>query len=86
MTPFERNVSCVMNMNGCESRYTHPAAKFTILYCHGNAVDIGELRDIHIDMCTQLKVNIVALEYSGFGEATGTGMLLGVSATFEIVL
>jgi hypothetical protein len=45
----------------------HPEAKYTIIYSHGNATDIGAMYLIYVMMATSLKVNIVGYDYSGYG-------------------
>jgi pimeloyl-ACP methyl ester carboxylesterase len=51
--------------------FWHPAAKATILWSHGNAMDIGEIYFFLIQLCSQLHVNVVAYDYSGYGGSTG---------------
>lgn len=43
----------------------------TILFSHGNSTDIGIMFHHLRDLCNQLKVDIFAYEYSGYGESTG---------------
>ena len=49
----------------------HPSAEFTIIFSHGNATDIGQMRDFLLDLRKRLKVNIVAYDYSGYGLSSG---------------
>jgi len=44
---------------------------FSILFSHGNRSDIGTMYPILVDMATQLKVDIYAYDYSGYGESEG---------------
>ena len=53
--------------------YGYPGAHYTILYSHGNAVDCGLLRDVLIDMAINLRVNVVAYDYTGYGSSTHVG-------------
>lgn len=46
-------------------------AKRTILFSHGNSTDIGIMFPHLRDMCNNLKVDVFAYEYSGYGESTG---------------
>lgn len=47
--------------------FRHPSATFTIIFSHGNATDIGLMYSVYAAMCMQLKVNIVAYDYTGYG-------------------
>eukprot|EP00053_Salpingoeca_punica_P004463 m.49244 g.49244 ORF g.49244 m.49244 type:complete len:297 (-) comp12804_c0_seq1:360-1250(-) len=44
---------------------------FTILYCHGNAVDLGQIAIFLASLGQQLQCDIFALDYSGYGISTG---------------
>eukprot|EP00697_Spironema_sp_BW2_P000744 gnl/Spiro4/1100_TR577_c0_g1_i1.p1 gnl/Spiro4/1100_TR577_c0_g1~~gnl/Spiro4/1100_TR577_c0_g1_i1.p1 ORF type:complete len:258 (-),score=25.26 gnl/Spiro4/1100_TR577_c0_g1_i1:50-793(-) len=48
-----------------------PGAYFTILYCHGNAEDIGMCQPLLVRMRDLLQVNVFAFEYTGYGLSTG---------------
>lgn len=41
------------------------SAKFTILFSHGNATDIGYMRDHLMDLAQTLQVNVFAYDYCG---------------------
>jgi abhydrolase domain-containing protein 17 len=49
----------------------YPDSKTTILFSHGNATDIGYMRDHLIDMAVELKTSISCYDYSGYGMSTG---------------
>jgi abhydrolase domain-containing protein 17 len=49
---------------------THPAAQYTLLYSHGNAQDLGDIRPILRELRT-LKFNILAYDYRGYGTSQG---------------
>lgn len=51
--------------------WKHPFARFTILYSHGNAADLGQMRDLFIELRAHLRVNIMSYDYSGYGRSTG---------------
>jgi len=51
--------------------FKHPSAKTTLLWSHGNAMDIGELYFSLIQLVMTLRVNVVAYDYSGYGMSTG---------------
>lgn len=49
----------------------HPRATLSILYSHGNATDMGEMRHVLIDLALNVGVNVIAYEYSGYGPTAG---------------
>ncbi|KAK2412788.1 hypothetical protein P8452_73094 [Trifolium repens] len=51
--------------------WKHPFARFTILYSHGNAADLGQMVDLFIELRAHLRVNIMSYDYSGYGRSTG---------------
>jgi len=46
---------------------TQPHAKFTILYSHGNAEDLGMIYEYLAELSELLYINIFAYDYSGYG-------------------
>lgn len=48
-----------------------PNAKYTIMFSHGNAVDLGQMCNFFIGLGTRLNCNIFAYDYSGYGASTG---------------
>ncbi|QHO00866.1 Alpha/beta hydrolase domain-containing proteinB [Arachis hypogaea] len=53
--------------------WKHPFARFTFLYSHGNAADLGQMIDLFMYLRAQLRVNIMSYDYSGYGASTGKG-------------
>ena len=55
-------------------RLTEPAhrAKFTLLFSHANAEDLGLVFDHLKTLSEVLQVNVMGYEYTGYGRATGT--------------
>ncbi|XP_047328755.1 alpha/beta hydrolase domain-containing protein 17B-like [Impatiens glandulifera] len=51
--------------------WKHPFARFTILYSHGNAADLGQMQELFIELRAHLRVNIMSYDYSGYGASTG---------------
>lgn len=45
--------------------------KFTILFSHGNAVDLGQMSSFFVGLGTRINCNIMAYDYSGYGASTG---------------
>ncbi|KAH0459312.1 hypothetical protein IEQ34_012126 [Dendrobium chrysotoxum] len=50
--------------------WRHPYARFTLLYSHGNAADLGQMLDLFIELRAHLRVNII-YDYSGYGASSG---------------
>ncbi|KAJ4950827.1 hypothetical protein NE237_027659 [Protea cynaroides] len=51
--------------------WRHPLARFTLLYSHGNAADLGQMQELFIELRAHLRVNIMSYDYSGYGASTG---------------
>lgn len=51
--------------------WKHPSGRFTLLYSHGNAADLGQMRELFIELRAHLRVNIMGYDYSGYGASTG---------------
>lgn len=51
--------------------WRHPFARFTLLYSHGNAADLGQMQELFIELRAHLRVNIMSYDYSGYGASTG---------------
>ncbi|KAG1326605.1 alpha/beta hydrolase domain-containing protein 17C [Cocos nucifera] len=51
--------------------WRHPVARFTLLYSHGNAADLGQMVDLFLELRAHLRVNIMSYDYSGYGASTG---------------
>ncbi|CAN6895890.1 unnamed protein product [Brassica oleracea] len=49
----------------------HPIANSTIIYSHGNAVDLGQMYELFIELSIHLKVNLMGYDYTGYGQSTG---------------
>lgn len=39
--------------------WKHPFARFTILYSHGNAADLGQMHELFIELRAHLRVNLM---------------------------
>jgi len=39
--------------------WKHPFARFTLLYSHGNAADLGQMHDLFLELRAHLRVNIM---------------------------
>lgn len=51
--------------------WRQPNARFTLLYSHGNAADIGQMLDLFFELRAHLRVHIMSYDYSGYGASTG---------------
>ncbi|XP_071724858.1 uncharacterized protein [Rutidosis leptorrhynchoides] len=51
--------------------WRHPRARFTLLYSHGNAADLGQMLELFNELRAHLRVNIMSYDYSGYGASTG---------------
>ncbi|KAK9715131.1 hypothetical protein RND81_06G145300 [Saponaria officinalis] len=51
--------------------WKHPFARFTLLYSHGNAADLGQMLDLFLELRAHLRLNIMSYDYSGYGASTG---------------
>lgn len=48
----------------------NPQAKYTIIYAHGNAEDLGDIQS-HLQRIRNLGFNVLAYDYRGYGTSTG---------------
>ncbi|ESN96291.1 hypothetical protein HELRODRAFT_185081 [Helobdella robusta] len=48
-----------------------PDAKYTILFSHGNAVDIGQMTSFLVSLGSRLHCNVMAYDYTGYGCSSG---------------
>ncbi|KAF3423914.1 hypothetical protein E2986_00155 [Frieseomelitta varia] len=46
-------------------------ARFTILYSHGNAVDLGQMSSFYLGLGSRINCNIFSYDYSGYGVSGG---------------
>ncbi len=60
----------------------HPAARATVLLCHGNAENLADscqtIKSLHL-----LRCNVLALDYRGYGRSAGTPSEAGTYADAE---
>lgn len=47
-------------------------ARFTLLFSHGNAVDLGQMSSFYIGLGQRINCNIFSYDYSGYGESNGS--------------
>lgn len=44
--------------------WKHPFARFTLLYSHGNAADLGQMLDLFIELRAHFRINIMRFQTS----------------------
>ena len=57
-----------------EDPYIHitpPGARYVMFYCHGNEEDLGMIYPTIKYLAFQLKINVIAIEYPGYGFCRG---------------
>ncbi|GAX81505.1 hypothetical protein CEUSTIGMA_g8933.t1 [Chlamydomonas eustigma] len=69
----------------------HSSAKMTILYSHGNAVDLGQMLPVYREISKLLKVNVMGYDYSGYGCSSGDMPSVGhtladISAVYQYMV
>lgn len=47
-------------------------SKITVLFSHGNAEDLGMIYEWFVSFSRNLRVNVFAYDYEGYGKATGS--------------
>lgn len=64
-------------------------AKFTILFSHGNAVDMGHMSSFYYGLGKWLNCNVFSYDYSGYGVSEGTpsekGLYADIDAAFKVL-
>ncbi|CAH9086686.1 unnamed protein product [Cuscuta epithymum] len=65
--------------------WRHPFARFTILYSHGNAADLGQMLELFVELRAHLRVNIMSYDYSGYGRSCGKPSELNTYYDIEAV-
>ncbi|XP_061680135.1 alpha/beta hydrolase domain-containing protein 17A [Syngnathoides biaculeatus] len=59
------------NNIGCIYVRCVPKSRFTVLFSHGNAVDLGQMSSFYIGLGTRINCNIFSYDYSGYGVSGG---------------
>lgn len=59
------------NTIGCMYVKNTENPKYTILFTHGNAVDLGQMSSFFVGLGSRIDCNIFAFDYSGYGISTG---------------
>lgn len=59
------------NQVACTYLRCSPTARFTILFSHGNAVDLGQMSSFYVGLGARINCNIFSYDYSGYGVSGG---------------
>ncbi|CAH3143318.1 protein ABHD17B-like [Stylophora pistillata] len=59
------------NQIGCMYVRCSPNARFTVLFSHGNAVDLGQMSSFYVGLGSRINCNIFSYDYSGYGVSQG---------------
>ncbi|XP_065910635.1 alpha/beta hydrolase domain-containing protein 17C-like [Dysidea avara] len=57
--------------------------KFTLLFSHGNAVDLGQMSSFYVGLGSRINCNVFSFDYSGYGGSTGTPSENNIYADIE---
>nr|CUU97710.1 hypothetical transcript [Hymenolepis microstoma] len=60
--------------------------RLTILFSHGNAVDIGQMAGFLFSLSQRFEVNVLVYDYSGYGASTGQTLEANLYADAEAAL
>lgn len=60
------------NKIACMYVRSSETARFTILFSHGNAVDLGQMSSFYYGLGLKINCNIFSYDYSGYGCSTGS--------------
>ncbi|XP_033023857.1 alpha/beta hydrolase domain-containing protein 17C isoform X2 [Lacerta agilis] len=59
------------NRLGCMFVRCAPSSRYTLLFSHGNAVDLGQMCSFYIGLGSRINCNVFSYDYSGYGVSTG---------------
>nr|XP_056717485.1 alpha/beta hydrolase domain-containing protein 17B-like [Euleptes europaea] len=59
------------NRMACMFVRCSPEAKYTLLFSHGNAADLGQMSSFYVGLASRIKCNIFSYDYSGYGASSG---------------
>ncbi|XP_061423989.1 alpha/beta hydrolase domain-containing protein 17C-like isoform X2 [Lethenteron reissneri] len=59
------------NRIACMHVRASPQARCTLLFSHGNAVDLGQMCGFYADLAAKLNCNVFSYDYSGYGASSG---------------
>ncbi|CAI9587450.1 unnamed protein product [Staurois parvus] len=56
---------------GCMFVRCAPGSRYTLLFSHGNAVDLGQMCSFYIGLGSRINCNVFSYDYSGYGVSSG---------------
>ncbi|KPP67486.1 alpha/beta hydrolase domain-containing protein 17C-like [Scleropages formosus] len=59
------------NRVGCMFVRCAPNSRYTLLFSHGNAVDLGQMCGFYIGLGSRINCNVFSYDYSGYGISSG---------------
>ncbi|XP_061819854.1 alpha/beta hydrolase domain-containing protein 17C [Nerophis lumbriciformis] len=59
------------NRVGCVFVRSAPNSRYTLLFSHGNAVDLGQMCSFYIGLGSRINCNVFSYDYSGYGISSG---------------
>ncbi|XP_037367329.1 alpha/beta hydrolase domain-containing protein 17C [Talpa occidentalis] len=59
------------NRLGCMFVRCAPAGRYTLLFSHGNAVDLGQMCSFYLGLGSRINCNVFSYDYSGYGASSG---------------
>ncbi|XP_036293501.1 alpha/beta hydrolase domain-containing protein 17C isoform X2 [Pipistrellus kuhlii] len=59
------------NRLGCMFVRCAPAGRYTLLFSHGNAVDLGQMCGFYLGLGSRINCNVFSYDYSGYGASSG---------------
>ncbi|XP_065188314.1 alpha/beta hydrolase domain-containing protein 17C-like [Sycon ciliatum] len=71
------------NMIACMYVKLTDTPKYTLLFSHGNAVDLGQMSSYYVGLGTRLGCNVFGYDYSGYGDSTGSPSEANIYADAE---
>ncbi|CAJ0916494.1 unnamed protein product, partial [Mesorhabditis belari] len=88
--PHEMFTTRTRRRNKVACLYVRPcgdAARYTLLFSHGNAVDLGQMSSFYYGLGYRLGCNVFSYDYSGYGCSTGKAseknLYADIQAAFE---
>ncbi|XP_051919981.1 alpha/beta hydrolase domain-containing protein 17C [Hippocampus zosterae] len=66
-----------------------PNSRYTLLFSHGNAVDLGQMCSFYIGLGSRINCNVFSYDYSGYGVSTGKpsekNMYADIDAAWQVL-
>jgi hypothetical protein len=76
----------IINKNTLPGKCYQNMSNTNILFCHGNATDLGKSVGFLFDLASQLKCSVFSFDYTGYGQSLGNPTELAVYKDMETIL